>query len=49
MFKPHEDRGQGLAEYALVLILVAMVVIVILAVFGGQIGNMFSRVTHQIP
>jgi pilus assembly protein Flp/PilA len=49
MFKPHEDRGQGLAEYALVLILVAMVVIVILAVFGGQIGNMFSRVTNQIP
>lgn len=37
-------RGQGLVEYALVLVLVAVVVIAILTVLGPQIGNVFSHV-----
>ncbi len=37
--------GQGLVEYALVLVLVAVVVIGILTILGPQIGNVFSRVT----
>jgi pilus assembly protein Flp/PilA len=42
---PAEDReGQGMVEYALILVLVALVVIVILALFGPAIGNMFSNV-----
>lgn len=49
MFTPHEERGQGLVEYALILALVAIVVIVILAVFGNAIGNLFSRVTNRMP
>jgi pilus assembly protein Flp/PilA len=36
--------GQGLVEYALILVLVAVVVIVILALLGPAIGNVFSQI-----
>ena len=38
------EKGQGLVEYALILILVAMVVMVMLLMFGPAIGNMFSNI-----
>lgn len=41
-------KGQGLMEYALILILVAAIVLVILALLGPQIGNMFSNVVVKI-
>ena len=45
MKKPftHEE-GQGLVEYALILILVAIVVIAILLLLGPVVGNVFSNV-----
>lgn len=45
MYLPREE-GQGLVEYALILVLVAIVVIAILAILGPQIGNIFSKVTN---
>ena len=48
-------RAQGLVEYALNLMLVALVVLVMLAIFGPAVGNMYSevisqiRVEHRIP
>ncbi len=36
--------GQGLVEYALILVLVAVVVIVILSLLGPAIGNIFSNI-----
>ena len=39
------EQGQGLVEYALLLVLIAIVVIGILTLLGPQIGNVFSRVT----
>ena len=36
--------GQGLVEYALILVLVAIIVIVVLALFGSSVGNMYSNV-----
>lgn len=42
------EEGQGLVEYALVLVLVAIVVIAILTLLGPQIGNVFSRVTRGL-
>lgn len=44
----NEEEGQGLVEYALILVLVAIVVIAILAILGPQIGNIFSRVTNGL-
>jgi pilus assembly protein Flp/PilA len=45
--KKMED-GQGLVEYALILILVAMVVIVALALLGPAVGSIFSNVMELI-
>lgn len=42
------EEGQGLVEYALVLVLVAIVVIAILTLLGPQIGNVFSRMTSGL-
>jgi pilus assembly protein Flp/PilA len=44
IFLPAE-RGQGLVEYALILVLVAVVVIAILLLLGPIVGNVFSTVT----
>jgi pilus assembly protein Flp/PilA len=42
------QKGQGLVEYALILVLVAIVIIVILAILGPAIGNVFSDVVESI-
>ena len=42
------EKGQGLVEYALILVLVALVVIVILAILGPAIGQVFSNVITLI-
>ncbi|MFQ6099713.1 MAG: pilus assembly protein [Anaerolineae bacterium] len=47
LFLPREE-GQGLVEYALILVLVAIVVIVILAILGPSIGNIFSNIVNAI-
>jgi pilus assembly protein Flp/PilA len=44
LFRPRQEEGQGLVEYALILVLVAVVVIVILALLGPTIGNIFSNI-----
>ena len=37
--------GQGMVEYALILALVALIVIVALIATGGQLRNLFSNIT----
>jgi pilus assembly protein Flp/PilA len=44
----NRENGQGLVEYALVLVLVAVVVIAILTLLGPQIGNVFSRIVDGL-
>jgi len=43
------EEGQGLVEYGLILILVAIVVVGVLTLLGPQIGNVFSRVVVCVP
>lgn len=43
LFLPREE-GQGLVEYALILVLVAIVVIAVLLLLGPIIGNAFSTI-----
>ena len=45
---PPAEAGQGLVEYALILVLVAVVVIVILALLGPTIGNIFSNLVVNL-
>jgi Flp pilus assembly pilin Flp len=42
------DRGQGLAEYALILVLIAVVAVLSLIVLGGQLSKMLSNVGHSV-
>jgi pilus assembly protein Flp/PilA len=41
-------RGQGLVEYALILVMVALVVIVALYVFGPFLGHVYSNIASSI-
>lgn len=43
LFLPQEE-GQGLVEYALILVLVAVVVIAVLMLLGPAIGDVFSDI-----
>ena len=47
LFLPREE-GQGLVEYALILVLVAIVVIAILLLLGPAIGNVYSQIVNAI-
>jgi pilus assembly protein Flp/PilA len=43
-----QERGQGLIEYALILVLVAVVVIAVLLVLGPIIGNVFTKLNSDL-
>ena len=48
MVRADRQRGQGMVEYALILVLVSIVVIVILLTMGNQIQNVFSNVVAAL-
>ena len=48
MFFQPKEKGQGLVEYALILVLVAIVVIVIVSILGTSIGNVFSTIVSSL-
>jgi pilus assembly protein Flp/PilA len=43
-----DEEGQGMVEYALILVLIAVVVIVILTVVGKQVNNVFSNISSGL-
>jgi len=43
-----KEKGQGLVEYALILVLVAIVVIVVLAILGPSISNIFQNIINAL-
>lgn len=43
-----KEKGQGLVEYALILVLVAVVVIVTLSLLGPAISNIFQNIVDNI-
>jgi len=48
-----DESGQDLAEYALLIALIALVVIIAVAILGGRIANVFntigSTLEAQVP
>lgn len=47
LFAPKE-HGQGMVEFALILVLVAVVVIAVLFLLGPAIGDVFSKISNQL-
>ena len=43
-----EEEGQGLAEYALILVLIAIVAIVALITIGNQVSTELSKVGASV-
>jgi len=48
MIFSQKEKGQGLVEYALILVMVAIVVLVALMVLGPVIGNTFSKINSSL-
>ena len=44
----HEERGQGLAEYALILALIAIIAIAALIFLGGEISGILSTIGNAV-
>jgi len=42
------EEGQGLVEYALILVLIAIVVIGILTLLGGRVSQVFSQINSGL-
>lgn len=42
------EEGQGMVEYALILVLIAIVVIVILTLVGHNVSDVFSNVNNGL-
>ena len=47
LYLPREE-GQGLVEYALILVLIAIVVIIILTTLGNTISGVFSNIVSGL-
>jgi pilus assembly protein Flp/PilA len=43
-----DDEGQDLAEYALLIALIALVVIGAVTALGGQVSNVFNDITAKL-
>jgi pilus assembly protein Flp/PilA len=46
--KAREDEGQGLVEYALIIVLVSIVAIAGLTLLGNQIDTVFNTITGEL-
>jgi pilus assembly protein Flp/PilA len=42
------ERGQGLVEYAFLLILIAILVLAVLLILGPTIGNVFTKLNSKL-
>jgi pilus assembly protein Flp/PilA len=48
MAKMQNEEGQGLVEYALIIVLVSIACIIALSVLGVSVSNVFSTITTSI-
>ena len=48
LFAP-QQKGQGLVEYAIILLLVALIVIAVLRLLGPDLGNSYSSINNSVP
>jgi Flp pilus assembly pilin Flp len=46
--KSRKERGQGMAEYIIIVILIAIIVLVGVRLFGKSVINQFNNATGEI-
>ena len=44
-----KERGQGMVEYALLIVLLALVVIFMIEVMGTAVSGMYSKIVQAVP
>ena len=44
----NDEKGQGLAEYGLILALVALAVVTALTALGGGLDSIFNRINTEL-
>ena len=44
----HDQRGQSMVEYSLIMVLVVIVVLIILIIMGNTVKNMFCNVSGSL-
>ena len=48
MLSVRKQKGQGMVEYALIIVLISIVVIVALGLLGDQINTVFTDITNTL-
>jgi Flp pilus assembly pilin Flp len=43
------ENGQGLVEYSLILLLVALALIIVLSIFGTELAEVYSNIIELLP
>jgi pilus assembly protein Flp/PilA len=43
-----DEQGQGLVEYALILAVISVAIIVVLVFFKNQLGNLYSNIGNNL-
>lgn len=49
MHDTDHERGQGMVEYALLILLIALVVILAVTLFGTQLSTTYSQISSAFP
>jgi pilus assembly protein Flp/PilA len=44
----NRQKGQGLVEYALILVLISIAVIALMTALGTEVGTVFEEVTNEL-
>ncbi len=47
-FDEKRQKGQGLVEYALILVLISVVSITLMTTLGGSVSSVFSQVNNAL-
>ena len=48
MWLTSKEKGQGLVEYAILLVFIAVVVIAVVVVLGKQIADVFQTISDKL-
>lgn len=48
MISQRHEKGQGLVEYGVIIVLVGIVILAILLILASNIGNIFTEISSEL-